>query len=191
MTTLQRSPREVYRVFDEDEFLVRGADQLGNAPATPVTAERRLRRIAATTVLVAAAGAIGGLLAVAGVLSVSGARRRSRVRLFAATGLASSPSRAQSVGERHLTASGGSRDAAVRGRAKRVATSRRSHLEVRSVARRRALSGPAGGRARALASMAAPRSTSVEAAPSAGDTPPAADGPQLQRASRTEFGFER
>jgi hypothetical protein len=191
MSLLQRTPREVYRVFDEDEFLVRGADQLGNHSAPPVAAERRLRRILGATVLVAAAGAIGGLLAVAGVLSVSGPRRRTRVRLFAATGLAPSSARAQTVGGRHLTVSGGSRDAAVRGRSKRIAVSRRSRLDVRSVGKRGAISGPTGGRARALAFVAAPRSTSVEATPSAGDRPPAVDGPQLQHPGRPEFGFER
>ncbi|HTA33241.1 MAG TPA: hypothetical protein VK721_07435 [Solirubrobacteraceae bacterium] len=191
MTLLQRTPREVYRVFDEDEFLVRGADQLGNSPATPVTAERRLRRIVGTTVLVAAAGAVGGLLAVAGVFSVSGARRRAGIRLFAATVPPSSSSRVETLGGRHLTAPKGSRDAGVRRRSKRVAVSRRARLDVRSVGERRAVSGPIGGRAPALAVVAAPRSRSVEAAPSAGDTPPALDGPQLHRSGRPEFGFER
>ncbi len=187
MTLLQRTPREVYRVFDEDEFLMRGADQLCNAPATPITAERRLRRIAGTTVLLAAAGAVGGLLTVAGVFSVSGARRRTGVRLSASNvPPPSSSSRVETVRGHHLAVS----EAHVRGRFRRVAASRRSRLDVRSVGKRRAVSGPIGGAARALAFVAA-RSTSVEAAPSAGDTPPAVNGPQLQHSGRPEFGFER
>jgi hypothetical protein len=191
MTLLQRTPREVYRVFDEDEFLARGAGQLGNVPATPVTAERRLRRIAGTTVLVAAAGAVGGLLTVAGVFSVSGARRRTGVRLSASNVLPSSSSPVETVGGRHLTVSEASRDARVRRWSKRVASSRRSRVHVRSVAKRRAVSGPTGGRGRALAFVAAPRSTPVEAAPSAGDTRPAVDRPQLRHSDAPEFGFER
>jgi hypothetical protein len=191
MSLLQRAPREVYRVFDEDEFLVRGAGQPGNSPATPVGAERRLRRIAGTTVLVAAAGAVGCLLAVAGVFSVSGARRRSGVRLSASNVPPSSSSRVETLGGRDLAVSEGSRSARLRARSRRIGISRRSRLDVRSVGKRRAVSGSTGEGARALAFVAAPRSTPVEAAPSAGDAPPAADGPQLQRSGGPEFGFER
>jgi hypothetical protein len=190
MTLLQRTPREVYRVFDEDQFLAPCAGQLGESPAMPLTAAGRLRRIAGTTVLVAAAGAVGGLLAVAGLFSVSGARRRTGVRL-SASNVPSSSSQTETVRRRHLTGPEVSHDARVRGQSKRVASSRRSRLAVRSVGERSALGGPRGGRARALAFVAAPRRTPVEALPSARATPAAVGGPQLRDSGGPEFGFER
>ncbi len=191
MTLLQRTPREVYRVFDEDQFLARGAGQLGESPATLLATERRLRRIAGTTALVAAAGAVGGLLTVAGLFSVSGARRRTGVRLSASDVLPSSSSPMETVRGRHLTVPEVSHHARVRGQSKRVAISRRSRLDVRSVGKRSALSGPSGGRARALVFVAAPRRTPVEALPSARAKPAAVVGPQLRDSAGPEFGFER
>ena len=191
MSLLQRAPREVYRVFDEDEFLARGAAQLGNSPATPQAAERRLRRIAGTTVLVAAAGALGGLLTVTGMFSVPGARRRAGARQPASNVLPTSSSLAATVAARHLAVPERSRHARVAERFKRVAVARRSRPDVRSVGKRRAISGSTGGRVRALAFAAAPGSTPVAAAPSAGDTAPAVDAPQPRHSGGPEFGFER
>jgi hypothetical protein len=191
MTLLQRTPREVYRVFDEDQFLARGAGQLGESPATPLAAERRLRRIAGTTVLVAAAAALGGLLTLAGLFSVSGARRRIGVRMSASNVPPSSSSQIETARGRHLTVPEVPHDARIREQSKRVAISRRSRLAVRSIGKRSALGGPSGGRGRALASVAAPRRTTVEALPSARATPPAVDGPQLRDSGGPEFGFER
>lgn len=191
MTLVQRRPREVYRVFDEDEFLVRSDDERRAMPPTPVAAERRLRRIAGATVLVAAAGAVCGLLVAPAVFPVSGTRRRTAVRLFAATVLPSSSSRLVKVAGRQLTVSRGSRGAGLRERSKRVDVSRRSRPALRSIGQRRAVSGATGGPTRALAFVTARRSTSVETAPSAGHTPPPVAGPPLQHSDRPEFGFER
>jgi len=107
MIQLRRSPRDVYRVYAEDEFFDRPggeifewgddepfdlatdelfdregtAEWLGTAPAT---AERRLRRLAGVAMLAGALGSVGGVLAVTGVAGVRGnpgtARGASRPR---------------------------------------------------------------------------------------------------------------
>jgi hypothetical protein len=195
MTLLQRTPREVYRVFDEDEFLVRGAPEHHSASPPQLGAQRRLRRIAGTTVLVAATGAVGGLLALAGMFSVSGNRRRAGARRFAATAssgaLRSASSHVAAAGApRGLTVSGGSRYAGAGQRSKRVRVSRRPRVDVRSAVKRRVAS-VSSPRRRALASVIAPRNTPVQAAPLAGHALPIGGRGQPQRWGRPEFGFER
>jgi hypothetical protein len=197
MTLLQRAPREVYRVFDEDEFHARVAHEPRIAPAAPVDrAARRLRRIAGTTMLLAAAGTVGGLLAMASVFSAAGTRRRTGVRLFASTassGVRPSPSShvtgARAV--RHPTVSGGSRDDGAHARNKRVRVQRRPRLAVPSVVARR-VAGVLRASARVPVAIATePRSAPVEAVPSVSHAPATVGGSQPQRSGRSEFGFER
>jgi hypothetical protein len=90
MTLLRRAPREVYRVYAEEEFL---ADTRCDEPLHTVGAAaggRRLHRIAGATALVAAAGAVGGLIALTGLQSLAGGRRRERQRPAAVTALTAS-----------------------------------------------------------------------------------------------------
>jgi hypothetical protein len=195
MTLLQRPPREVYRVFDEDEFLARGGPEHHSASAPPSGGQRRLRRIAGTTVLVAATGAVGGLLAMAGVFSVSGNRRRAGARLFAATAPSGVPRSSSShvatlAAPRDPTVSGGSRYADAGLRSKRVRVSRPPRLNARSAVKRRVAS-VSSSRMQEPASVIARRSTAVQAAPLAGHALPTSGRGQPQRWGRPEFGFER
>lgn len=87
MTLLRRRPREVYRVFTEEEYL-NGAELEfdlgagGEHPATVEPARRssdtpRLRRAAGVTMLVGAIGAVGGVVALNGAWAHRGAGRRT------------------------------------------------------------------------------------------------------------------
>lgn len=87
MTLLRRAPREVYRVYDEQEFFAedaRGEHVLG---AGRQAGSLRLHRVAGATIVLAVTGAVGGVIAIAGTPS-SGGRSAHRVstRLLAATG---------------------------------------------------------------------------------------------------------
>ncbi len=62
MTRLRRAPREVYRVYSEDEFFACAADENPTESATGV--ERR-RRVVGVASLLAAIAAAGGLIAIA------------------------------------------------------------------------------------------------------------------------------
>jgi hypothetical protein len=80
MTLLRRAPREVYRVYGEAEFLADPlCDERMRKPDAAAGA-RRLNRIAGATVLVAAAGAVGGLIAWTSTPSIASNRRRERQR---------------------------------------------------------------------------------------------------------------
>jgi hypothetical protein len=88
MTLLRRAPREVYRLYGEEEFFADAPldERISMAPAGP--GGQQLQRLAGATMLLAAVGAVGGLIAITGVSSVAGARRRGGARLAAATGSA-------------------------------------------------------------------------------------------------------
>jgi hypothetical protein len=88
MTLLRRAPREVYRLFDEQEFFASTPpeEHIGTLPPGPGGSQ--LQRLAGATLLLAALGAVGGLIAVTGVASVAGGRRRGGVRLAVAGGSA-------------------------------------------------------------------------------------------------------
>lgn len=80
MTLLRRAPREVYRVYSEAEFLANPLcdERMWRVDAT--AGVRRLNRIAGATVLVAAVGAVGALIAWTSTPSIAGSRRRERPR---------------------------------------------------------------------------------------------------------------
>jgi hypothetical protein len=71
MTLLRRRPREVYRVFTEEEYLNGAELEFGTGSERPATVEPvrrssdtpRLRRVAGVTMLVGAIGAVGGVVA--------------------------------------------------------------------------------------------------------------------------------
>ncbi len=91
MTLLRRAPREVYRVYAEDEFSrERRAEPLDGCEPTG-TRERDRAVVGAadaaahgaSMVLLASVGAVGGLVAIAGGAPVSHARRRAVASLLA------------------------------------------------------------------------------------------------------------
>lgn len=83
MTLLRRAPREVYRVYDEEQFLAcAGHDE--PFEAVSASGERRLQRVAGATMLVAVTGAVGGLVAITSLSSTAGGARRSSGLLAAA-----------------------------------------------------------------------------------------------------------
>jgi hypothetical protein len=92
----RRAPREVYRVYDEDEFLDGAGDEeffepvepvkpvkpvepvkLGEPAASAGTGERRLRRLAGAAMLVGAVGTVGGAIAINISRPARGAARRT------------------------------------------------------------------------------------------------------------------
>jgi hypothetical protein len=83
MMLLRRAPREVYRVYGEDEFFAYTGGEERFEVGVPRIGERRLHRLAGVTMLLAATGAVGGLIAIASLSSV-GDGRRVRVGLLAA-----------------------------------------------------------------------------------------------------------
>jgi hypothetical protein len=66
MTLLRRRPREVYRVYSEEEYLGGAGTQLGGIAgwhaAEPELAAHRLRRAAGVAMLAGVLGAVGGLV---------------------------------------------------------------------------------------------------------------------------------
>jgi hypothetical protein len=84
MTLLRRAPREVYRVYSEEEFFACVDHDERFAP-TAAAGERRMHRVAGVTVLLAATGAVGGLIAITSLSPGAGARRRAGAGLLAAT----------------------------------------------------------------------------------------------------------
>jgi hypothetical protein len=75
----RRAPREVYRLYTEDEYL-RGVDGgLPDIAGLPANARNRLRRIASAALLVGACGAVGVVLALGGFAPATGPARRMRL----------------------------------------------------------------------------------------------------------------
>ncbi len=78
MMVLRRAPREVYRVYSEEEFFDGAADM---APFTPTNSsgagERRLRRLAGAAMLAGAMGTMGGAVLLAGSRPTRGPDRRA------------------------------------------------------------------------------------------------------------------
>jgi hypothetical protein len=194
MTLLRRAPREVYRVYSEEEFL---ADPLCDERMRKPDAAaggRRLNRIAGATVLVAAAGAVGGLIAWTSAPSIAGSRRRERQRPHpAVASIGRTPASRPRVWRAR---EGGTRSAHVRANG--------------HTARRRDRSQPARRRARrhditpnpisTLSSVSAPGQggapspqTPPAMAASPANTPPAATvvAVRVAPSDQTEFGFER
>ncbi|HYB24114.1 MAG TPA: hypothetical protein VED41_09975 [Solirubrobacteraceae bacterium] len=88
MTLLRRAPREVYRVYDEEEFWqLHAAAAEGECvhAGASTAAGQTLRRLAVSTVLLAVIGIVGVLSAIARAPSASRGGRRAGSRLLAST----------------------------------------------------------------------------------------------------------
>jgi hypothetical protein len=80
MRLLSRMPREVYRIYSEDDFL---ADAICGEPlprSGVAAGSRRLHRLVGVTLLIVAASAIGGSIVLTSVRSLAEGRRRVRAR---------------------------------------------------------------------------------------------------------------
>jgi hypothetical protein len=77
ITLPRRAPREVYRVYTENEYLA-GVDGPLLEPLFPADAQHRLRRVASAAVLVGAFGAVGVVLVLNSSLPSGSAARRLR-----------------------------------------------------------------------------------------------------------------
>ncbi|HYM56246.1 MAG TPA: hypothetical protein VES97_12860 [Solirubrobacteraceae bacterium] len=191
MTLMRRAPREVYRVYDEEDFLV-GADRAAipavSAPAGAAlgeprravasrSRERRLRRAAGVAMLVGAVGAAGGMTAISGLPSARGKARRGGGGMRAATGSpVSSP-----VSHVQIWQGG---EPAIRTDRETIRASRPDRIRRRD---------GGGGHGRAVVS--APRHAGIQVAPaspaSVARLTAAASSPGPQRQGHSEFGFER
>jgi hypothetical protein len=197
MTLLRRAPREVYRVYAEHEFL---ADALCDEPlrTREASAGRPLHRIVAATVLIAAAGALGALIALESLQSIPGSRRRERQRSAAATATATAVvavTRASHPGVRRERGGRGR----PRRRSPRPQAARRAPDPVSPAGQRVQVGGlaPIPERAPAPESAGAP-----EGPPSPAGAPVAAAGSPVavsaaastaaaREEGQSEFGFER
>jgi hypothetical protein len=95
MTLLRRAPREVYRVYGEEEFFADTAAPVEDFDAAhSASADAHRQRLAGATVLLAVVGAVGAAIAITTMSSMTAVRRRGGMRLSAASG------RPTSAGER-------------------------------------------------------------------------------------------
>jgi hypothetical protein len=86
MTLLRRAPREVYRVYSEDEFFAETTPHAEHVDAaSPGSTERQLQRLAGATVLLVTVGVVGGMIVVSSVSSPA-SRRRGGARSSTASG---------------------------------------------------------------------------------------------------------
>jgi hypothetical protein len=189
MTLLQRAPREVYRLYDEQEFFAQGAGEEPFLTGAPEARTRWLHRVAGATVLLAVTGAVGGVIAVAGPPSATGGGRRARSSLRAATGslLAArarvwhAPTGARGLRLRSSQAALAREGKHARALAVAVNGAREQARSLASAAAPRLPSAPVDGEA--LASVA----RNVASAPAGMASPSAA----LRQPQPSEFGFER
>jgi len=104
MTLLRRAPREVYRVYDEDEYLAGATWEPGvESASAKIPADLRRRRALSAAILLGAVGAVGSVIA---LNSLSQSRVASRRTATAGKPVAPSGSRelAQLPSERRSTA---------------------------------------------------------------------------------------
>jgi hypothetical protein len=195
MTLLRRAPREVYHVYAEQEFL---ADTRCDEPLHTVGAAagvQRLHRIAGATALVAAAGAVGGLIALTGLQSLTGGRRRERQRPPAAvTALSASTSATRpSVWREHPRRGRPGRVSVGHHAQPRLARVRRAAVRARARDVAPVSDGaPAPESAPVPESAPAPQSAPVDAAAPAGTARAvAAVAAAPRQPGVAEFGFER
>jgi hypothetical protein len=192
MSLLRREPREVYRVYDEEEFLA--ADRVGaehqESPAPPRAELPRqsvsmaedasaratgVRRFAVPAVLIGAVAAVGGLVAASGMPSRRGIARRPD----AGSGAAAASVTAARTSPEQTTA-----ERAAAGRPLR----NRQHVGARQPSAERAPAGRRGGRPRhpSHGALARARATLYNAALLTASS--RGEGPQPVLG---EFGFER
>lgn len=195
MRLLRRAPREVYRVYGEDEFWARserelcaGADRVAPtdqvAPtdvAAPAAARRTLRRVVVSTVLLASAGAVGSLAMIG-----SGPARHGRQRAVAGP----SPERGGLLAASRSFAA--SRSEAPRAGGARIWSERVSlpaPVPARS-AHAVAASDP-GAPIEVAAVDVRSHAIPTEAPSPTADAPSESASPQSSSPGQSEFGFER
>ena len=187
MTLLRRAPREVYRVYTEDEFLADASCEELFPTSGRAAGSRRLSRLAGTTLLLAAAGAVGGLVVLTSAQSLSGGRRRERPRPAMTSGLLAA------VRAQHLSAQRRRGAAGVggpgRGSVSPHIARRQSRASVVRVRKHRHDVAAPSELARVRTSPPVPQSPVVEAVASVGAQPTVAAA--VDKPGQAEFGFER
>ena len=88
MRSLRRGRREVYRVYEEEEYLAGADDEMGFGARASVASEGRARRVAGAAMLFGAVGAVGGLIVVSALSPSRGSRSRVGGALRVASGSA-------------------------------------------------------------------------------------------------------
>ena len=191
MTLLRRAPREVYRVYSEEEFFACVDRDERSEPAGPV-GERRMQRVAGVTVLLAATGVVGGLIAITGLSTSTGARRRAGAGLLAGTRSLISTQATPTRGWRELPGADGARrpsvhELRVARRTRRVLLPRRVRAP-RSAAAARVVSV-----SDATATVTAPDQSTpvVSGMPAQPVRARASAAATSQGSGQAEFGFER
>jgi hypothetical protein len=183
MTLLRRAPREVYRVYGEHEFLADACHDEGFAAVASETGPRRLHRMAGATMLLAAMGAVGGLIALTSLSSVARGGRRVRADLLAATGSLISSRAARAHVWRERAGSGAPGHQSVRERqADRIRSARSAATRPRAAA---------VGLRHPLAPIEAPAPAPIEAPPASVARLTARASSALRQPGQSEFGFER
>lgn len=183
MAILRRTPREVYRVYREAEYLA-GADEFGEwhtSRSTRAPQQRPLLRLGAAGALSAALGAFGAVLVFAGIGVRSPGRRVAANGTSVKVGVMLRPGEADSV------------PSAGRDRARRIARMRHTRA-----AGWRGVGGSARAARSASPQRAAPSAPGVPAKPVgvkpavAYDATRADPGERDARSpTQSEFGFER
>jgi DNA-directed RNA polymerase specialized sigma24 family protein len=196
MMLLRRAPREVYRVYGEEEFFATAADE--RSEPTDGAGEHRLQRVAGATVLLAAAGAVGGLIAITSLSTAAGARRRARADLLAGVRLSGHARAARSRVWREPTSpDGADRPDVLAWRGGQRSARIRGVIDAGAPRRARAGSRPPAARAAAEAGRADLAGSNPQIQPVADSSPAqpvhstASVATPSQRSGQSEFGFER
>ncbi|MGO9762050.1 MAG: hypothetical protein ACLP1Q_12410 [Solirubrobacteraceae bacterium] len=212
MTLLRRAPREVYRVYGEDEFLAYAGRDERFEVAASASGERRLHRIAGATMLLAVTGAVSGLVAITSLSSATGARRRAGNGLLADAGAFAGTRTARADVWRESAVSDDSRRGRAPSQGERLSRGQlvsRTRLVGRAAASRSAatprhiLASEQASATRVVAPVASTQPQPVvpsqtvaqpqpEEPPTVEQGQPAAQAqPAAQSAGQSEFGFER
>lgn len=195
MTLLRRAPREVYRVYAEDEFFD-GPGLEKCFEASRSRTDGRLRRFAGVTMLLAAAGTVGGMVANTS-MSSTGNGRRAGAGLLAGASLLGAARVAQArVWQQPAGGPGSLRPGGARRRTTLARAPRRAGIPPRAAAFRgsrsaalhRSVAGEVASRVGsvAVAVSSPPSSRSVAATMPNPGASPGVPGPRP-----SEFGFER
>ncbi len=191
MRLLGRAPREVYRVYSEEEFFAYVDGDERSEPAG-AAGERRMQRVAGVTVLLAAAGAVGGVIAITSLSATTGGRRRVGAGLLAVTRSLMSAQATRTRVWRELPGSDGSRQPSLHELGVARHTSR-VMLMRRERARRSAAAARLVNLSKAAATVAVrEQSTTIAvAAPAQPVRVTASAAVTSQQPGQAEFGFER
>jgi hypothetical protein len=196
MMLLRRAPREVYRVYGEEEFFATAAD--ARSEPTDGAGEHRLQRVAGATVLLAAAGAVGGLIAITSLSTAAGARRRAGADLLVGVRLSGHARAERSrVWREPASPDGADRPGVIARRGGQRSARIRGVIDAGAPRRARAGSRPPAARAAAEPERADVAGSDHQIQPVASSSPAQSVRPTAsaastsQRSGQSEFGFER